>query len=494
MDLGWVWTLLLAFVISYLFLTLAWNKMYRNRALPPGPTPLPIIGNMLQLPFGQMVKSMMKLSEQYGDVYTLYLGSRPVIVLHGYDAIKEALEDHADTFSGRGAFPTVDGFFKGFGVILTSGEHWAQQRKFSLLALKNFGMGKRSIQERITEEAQFLVEDFRNRKGSFFDPSSILTLAFSNIICSIVFNERFDYDNKESAELVRTANEIFEHVSSGWGQMLDMFPTIMKYMPGRHQKIIPLFLERQAFIADKVKKHQQTIDTTSPRDFIDCFLIQMEKDKQNPASSFCMKNLLMTVENLFFAGTETASTTLRSGLQVLLKYPEIEEKVHEEIDRVIGPNRSAVYEDRSQMPYTDAVIHEMQRFADILPMNLPHQVTQDITFRGYCIPKGTDVIALLCSVLRDPKAFKDPEHFHPEHFLDENGGFKKNDSFMPFSAGKRLCLGDSMAKMELFLFFVTILQNFSLHSPVNQKDMDINPRMTGFANQPLPYEISFIPR
>ncbi|KAJ1107348.1 hypothetical protein NDU88_004739 [Pleurodeles waltl] len=468
--------------------------MYRNRALPPGPTPLPIIGNMLQLCFGQMAKSMIKLSEQYGDVYTVYLGSRPVVVLHGYDAVKEALEDHADEFSGRGTFPTVDGFFQGFGVILSSGEHWAQLRRFSLTALKDFGMGKRSIQERITEEAEFLAEDLRSRKGTLFDPTTILTLAFSNIIYSIVFNERFDYQDKESAELVKTASEIFEHVSSRWGQMLDIFPTLMKYIPGRHQKIIPLFLQRQDFIAEKVKKHQQTLDLTSPHDYIDCFLIQMEKEKNNLASVFNMKNLLTSVENLFFAGTETASTTIRSGLLVLLKYPEIEEKIHEEIDRVIGPNRSAVYEDRSQMPYTEAVLHEMQRFADVLPMNLPHQVMQDITFRGYFIPKGTDVMPLLCSVLRDSKVYKDPENFHPEHFLDENGGFKKNRAFMPFSAGKRLCLGDVMAKMELFLFLVAILQNFSLHSPVDPKDIDINPRMTGFANQPLPYEISFVPR
>ncbi|XP_069063655.1 cytochrome P450 2G1-like isoform X2 [Pleurodeles waltl] len=444
MDLGGAWTLFLAIVIPCLFLTLAWNKMYRNRALPPGPTPLPIIGNMLQLCFGQMAKSMIKLSEQYGDVYTVYLGSRPVVVLHGYDAVKEALEDHADEFSGRGTFPTVDGFFQGFGTL--------------------------------------------------FDPTTILTLAFSNIIYSIVFNERFDYQDKESAELVKTASEIFEHVSSRWGQMLDIFPTLMKYIPGRHQKIIPLFLQRQDFIAEKVKKHQQTLDLTSPHDYIDCFLIQMEKEKNNLASVFNMKNLLTSVENLFFAGTETASTTIRSGLLVLLKYPEIEEKIHEEIDRVIGPNRSAVYEDRSQMPYTEAVLHEMQRFADVLPMNLPHQVMQDITFRGYFIPKGTDVMPLLCSVLRDSKVYKDPENFHPEHFLDENGGFKKNRAFMPFSAGKRLCLGDVMAKMELFLFLVAILQNFSLHSPVDPKDIDINPRMTGFANQPLPYEISFVPR
>ncbi|XP_044129772.1 cytochrome P450 2B4-like isoform X2 [Bufo gargarizans] len=435
MDLTGLGTLILALVISCLLIYSTWDKLYRKRNLPPGPTPLPVIGNLLQIKRGEMVKSLMEMGSRYGPVFTFYFGQRPVVVLSGYRAVKEALVDQAEDFSGRGRMPSVDKLFDGHGVVFSNGERWKQLRRFSLSTLRNFGMGKRSIEERIQEEAQCLVEAIRKYKQMLIDPRNILAQAVSNVICSVVFGSRFEYEDLKFLKLLNMLNETLVLMSSIWGQ-----------------------------------------------------------DNENPISEFNIRNLLLTVLNLFFAGTETVSTTLRHGFLILMKYPEIQEKLHKEIDSVIGHNRSPNIEDRSKMPYMDAVIHEIQRFSDVIPMNVPHTVIKDTTFRGFTIPKGTSVFPMLCTVLRDPSQFATPEKFNPGHFLDKSGSFKKSDAFMPFSTGKRVCLGEGLARMELFLFLTTILQNFTLKSDTQFTECDIAPRMTGFANVPIGYQMSFIPR
>lgn len=435
----------------------------------------------------------LQLSKVYGPVFTLYLGGKPTVVLHGYEAVKEALVDLGEEFSGRGNLPIFEKVGETLGIIFSNGKLWKETRRFSLMTLRNFGLGKRSIEDRVQEEAHCLVEELRKTNGSPCDPTFILGCAPCNVICSIVFQNRYDYKDQKFLTLMKTVNENTKILSSKWMQVYNNFPKLIDYLPGSHNRFAKNFFYLRNYILDKVKEHQESLDISNPRDFIDCFLIKMNQEKHNQCLEFTFENLVSTVTNLFVAGTETTSTTLRYALLLLMKHPHVTDKVQKEIERVIGRNRTPCMQDRSRMPYTDAVIHEIQRYIDLVPNSLPHAVTRDIKFRNYLIPKGTTILTSLTSVLHDDKEFSNPETFDPNHFLDDSGKFKKSDYFMPFSTGKRICLGEGLARMELFIFLTSILQHFNLKSVVDLKYIDTTPTVNGFASLPPLYKLCFIP-
>ncbi|KAL8219988.1 UNVERIFIED_CONTAM: hypothetical protein K2H54_037399 [Gekko kuhli] len=494
MVLPGVLPFLLAFCISALLLLLLWRAPTGKASLPPGPTPLPLVDTFFQVDFRNMIGSLLRLQEKYGPVFTIYMGSWPAVVLCGYEAVKEALVDHAEAFSARAPMPAADKNFTDYGLFFTNGERWRQLRRFSLTTLRNFGMGKRSIEERIQEEARFLVEEIKKKEGHQFDPSIPLSHISSNVICSVVFGSRFEYEDKEFIAFLDLIKKIMALLFSPWTQLSGFFPRLMKIVPGPHHKLAVYMDEFVRFVSQRIQMHRESLDPNCPRDFIDCFLTKMEQERENPASEFVEENLTMTVIQLFFAGTESVSTAMRYGLLLFLRYPEIEAKIQAEIDEVVGRNRSPSMEDRMKMPYTDAVVQEILRFADISPLGVPRVVTSDTQFRGYTIPKGTAVVTFLTTVLHDPQHFETPEKFNPGHFLNENGAFKKSEAFIPFSAGKRACLGESLARMELFLFLTMLLQNFSLGTLQDRDEIDISPEIGGGGKLPRPYRLCMVPR
>uniref|UniRef100_A0A8C0VVP0 Cytochrome P450 2G1 n=1 Tax=Castor canadensis TaxID=51338 RepID=A0A8C0VVP0_CASCN len=466
MELGGAFTIFLALCLSCLFILLAWKRINKGGKLPPGPTPIPFLGNLLQIRTDAIFQSFMKLQEKYG-LCSPCTWSPTSSYLCGHEAVKEALIDQADDFSGRGEMATIERNFQGMvGLALSNGERWKTLRRFSLTILRNFGMGKRSIEERIQEEAGYLLEEFRKTKGAPIDPTFFLSRTVSNVISSVVFGSRFDYEDKQFLSLLQMINESFIEMSVPWAQLYDMYSGVMQYLPGRHNHLYYLIEDLKDFIASRVKVNEASLDPQNPRDFIDCFLIKMHQDKDNPQTEFNFKNLVLTALNLFFAGTETVSSTLRYGFLLLMKHTEVE---GESMKRSSGdcPHRMPSVDDRVKMPYTDAVIHEIQRLTDMCGK------APIVTF-PYIYPLLDD--------------------FYPQHFLDEQGRFKKNDAFVAFSSGKRICVGEALARMELFLYFTSILQNFSLRSLVPPADIDVTPRISGFGNIPPTYNLCLVAR
>uniref|UniRef100_A0A672IPN3 Uncharacterized protein n=1 Tax=Salarias fasciatus TaxID=181472 RepID=A0A672IPN3_SALFA len=377
-------------ILGGLIVVLVWLvglKSRRRWSLPPGPTALPIVGNLLVLD----KKAPFKTLKIYGPVMTVYMGPNRVVVLVGYDTVKEALVDQADDFTGRGPLAFMVrityNFLSNKGLGISNGERWSQLRRFTLTTLRDFGMGRKGMEEWIQEVSSQLIDRIQSTKAKPFDPTFFLSCSVSNVICCMVFGERFSYDDDQFLQLLQITADTIKFGSSPWGQLYNVFPGLMEWLPGRHHKVFADIEKTRSFITKKIQAHRETLDPSSPRDYIDCFFNRINQEKDNPTTEFHEDNLVSTVLDLFLAGTETTSSTIRYALSVMVKYPKIQEAMQQEIDTVLGQKHSPRMEDRKSLPFTDAVLHEIQRFMDIAPMGIPHYALSDISFRGYTIPK-----------------------------------------------------------------------------------------------------------
>ncbi|XP_054026911.1 cytochrome P450 2C5-like [Dryobates pubescens] len=472
MDAGSAGLLLSLLLLLPILWLLLWRSNTKRSQLPPGPAPWPILGNLQQKDVLPLYKTYEKLSSTYGSIFTVWLGLTPVVVLCGYEAVKDALVGCSEEFGGRPQIPLLLKLSKDYGFVSYNEKKWKELRRFTVSTLRDFGMGKSSMTQRVQEEAQHLVELLSKLKGDPFEPMVMFRHAVSNVICSVVFGSRYSYSDKAFLDLLNAISNYISFFLSPVAKVYNTFPSIMQHLPGPHQRVLAECEKLKEYIRERVEAHKETLDPSCPRDYIDCFLIKAEK-KSSPENMYSNEDLIMSVFSLFGAGTVTTSNTLVFFLMMLAKHPHIQAKVQEEVDAVVGSSRAPSTEDKVKMPYTNAVIHELQRFHRTRIENFPRMTTQDVLFKGYTIPKGTAVIPVFSSVHSDPTQWENPKTVDPGHFLDEKGEFRKREAFMAFSAGKRMCPGEALARIELFLFLTTLLQSFTFQLADDHRETDL---------------------
>ncbi|XP_057597700.1 cytochrome P450 2D14 isoform X1 [Hippopotamus amphibius kiboko] len=489
--------LAVAVVLFLLLVDLMHRRARWAARYPPGPMPLPGLGNLLQVNFQDTLLSFRQLQRRFGDVFSLQQVWTPVVVLNGLAAVQEALVYRSQDTSDRPPWTVYEHLGYGprsEGVILARyGSAWREQRRFSVSTLRNFGLGKKSLEQWVTEEASCLCAAFADQAGRPFSPSALLNKAVSNVIASLTFGRRFEYDDLLILKLLDALEDSLKEEYGFMRQVLEAVPVLLR-IPGLAAKAFPGQRAFTALIDELIAENRMTRDQAQPpRHLTDAFLDKVEEAKGNPESSFNDENLRLVVADLFSAGMVTTSTTLAWALLLMILHPDVQRRVQQEIDEVIGQVRRPELGDQALMPFTMAVVHEVQRFGDIIPLGVPHMTSCDIEVQGFLIPKGTTLITNLSSVLKDETVWKKPFRFHPEHFLDAQGRFVKQEAFIPFSAGRRSCLGEPLARMELFLFFTSLLQHFSFSVPAGQP----RPSDCGafaFLVTPPPYQLCAVPR
>ncbi|ESO91954.1 hypothetical protein LOTGIDRAFT_162958 [Lottia gigantea] len=433
--------------------------------IPPGPPFLPVFGNALDLR-GKNLKKKHKyfseLARQYGDVVRIYNGSQLTIVLNSYDSVNELFVKNKDFVSDRprdklwGVKLSTD--IGGTGIIWSNGQTWKSIRRTSLQALRDLGVGKSSLEEKIQEEAEVLINILSGDEGKPLVLIDWLIKATTNIICGLTMGKRFDYDNPHLINILKVIG--FSFKGEGFFAPIHVFP-IMRFLPGV-MKFMDAGKKLRAFISSGFEDHRESMHPDEIRDFIDACLA-------NKDSSISDKVKFKATLDLFVAGSDTTASTLDWAFLYLLLNPGVMKKCQQEIDDVIGTDRMVSWSDHSRMPYIEATILEVQRLGNTVAISIPHMAVKDIKIGEYLIPKESIIYANMYACHIDPKYWEDPLRFKPERFLDSNGKITKPASFIPFSAGPRICPGESLAKMELFMFFTCILQKFNITKYGNEE-------------------------
>ncbi|XP_078620784.1 cytochrome P450 2D4-like [Branchiostoma floridae x Branchiostoma japonicum] len=489
------WPTLQTFLVFCVAFLLTWALLKRPRNLPPYPAGrVPVLGHLLALGRAPLLK-LTAWRRQYGDVFTVRMGMEDVVVLNGYTAVKDALVDRSELFASRPPnylFDSSVGFGKDIGAARW-GTELKQRRRFATAALKHLGMkvGTGSVEDNIRQEASCLRNRIAEYHGQPFGISNDMKVAVANIICSMAFGRRYGYEDETFRELSEAIRNLLAEIGSG--QFISVFP-LLRFVPGVNRackEVLKQLSKIHEVLWDEIARHRENFDRENPRDFLDFCLLELEQ--QEKVEGLTEENVLYMAQNLFLAGTDTTANTLLWSLLFMTLNPDIQNKVHEELDAAVGESLPALSH-RSQLPYVHACLLETMRIRPILPFAVPHATTAAVRAQEFDIPKGTQVLPNLHSLHTDPAYWPDPDRFDPGRFLDAEGNvINKPESFMPFGGGRRVCLGEQLARMELFLFFSTLLQSFTFKTPEGAPAPNTD-GVLGLTLVPHPFQLCATPR
>ncbi|XP_078791846.1 cytochrome P450 17A2 isoform X1 [Oryzias latipes] len=519
-------------VVALVFLSYDRRRGERPSSLPPARSSipclpqLPILGSLPWLGGGLPPHLLFtKLAHRYGSLFGLFLGPHYTVVVNSHQHAKEVLLQRGRDFAGRPSMVTTELLTRGGKDIAFSDYSplWKLHRRLVHNSFTLFGEGTSRLQDVVFSAVDSLCSELMSNGSRGFDPSAAVTRAVTNVVCTLVFSSTYRHGDAELQEVISYNNGIVETIARGG--LVDIYPWMKVFPNSSLRKLKECIAVRDRLLTRKLEEHKASLAEGDPSDLLDALL----KGKKGGPKSHGLEgegitddHVLMTAAEAFGAGVETTSTTLLWILAYLLHHPEVksdssppagmegpipgstsallvlaplqvQQRVQKELDENVGADRAANLSDRGHLPYLDCVINEGMRIRPVSPVLIPHTAMTDSSIGGHAVRRGTRVLVNMWSIHHDPQNWDKPDLFQPERFLDDQGNRATPSCFMPFGAGPRVCVGESLARMELFLFLSSLLQRMSFRLPEGAPPPNLQGRL-GVVLQPMPYEVVVIPR
>ncbi|KAI4502050.1 hypothetical protein M0802_002732 [Mischocyttarus mexicanus] len=539
-------------VIVGLFLIIIVLLLYlesrKPEGYPPGPKWWPIIGCAMEVArlrknTGYLYKTCSVLSEKYGPVIGLKIGSDRIVILNDYNSASSMLTNPDCEGRPTSLMYKARTWGKRRGLILVDGQLWIEQRRFILRHLREIGYGRNSMAEIVEDEALKLVQHFEklireenknndnnsniinddniyqmidnerktiksnimdkcnidkklNNRNNFqkklnvqindyksnnmLNPRQIIMsmdnafgVTVLNTLWRMMAGKRFNTDDESLMYLQKIFNKLFKEIDM-IGALFSHFPFLRFIAPklSGYQPFVEVHQQLWSFLNIELNDHKNTFNPNVSRDLIDVYLSALKSN--NCSKTFSESQLLAICVDFFVAGSETTSKTLSFCFLYLVLFPDVQRKGQEEIDKVIGCKRLPTLADRSRMTYINAIVLESLRMFAGRSFNVPHRALKDTYVMGHRIPKDTMIIVNFNGLLMN-NSWSDPEEFRPERFIDKNGKISVQDQYFPFSIGRHRCMGETLARSNLFIVIVSLLQRFTFSViPGEQKPSALN--------------------